>query len=105
MLSFGAYAVDNGQYTDSPIHLTAAGNAQLAGSQEIFEPGAALFRFRIVAVAHCGRIDGRGKRNRLAEFAAVDFAVFETFDEISDESFHAWSSLDEAFSRYCGGLK
>ena len=25
-------AVDNGQYTDSPIHLTAAGNAQLAAS-------------------------------------------------------------------------
>ena len=67
---------------------------------EHLEPGRGL---RVGAVA--GRIDGRGKRDRLAEFAAVHFPAFEAFDEISDESFHAWSSLDEAFSRYCGGLK
>ncbi len=34
------------------------------------------------------RIDRGGERDGLAEFAAVDGAAFELFDEIGDESFH-----------------
>jgi hypothetical protein len=33
-------------------------------------------------------VDGGGKRDGLTEFAAVDLAALETFDEVGDESFH-----------------
>jgi hypothetical protein len=34
------------------------------------------------------RIDGGSERDGLTEFATVDRAAFELFDEIGDESFH-----------------
>ena len=52
------------------------------------EPAAGL---RLGSIA--GRIDGGGKRDGLAEFAAVYFAAFEVVDQISDESFHAVTLL------------
>jgi hypothetical protein len=40
------------------------------------------------------RVDGGSERNGLAEFAAVHLAALEGLDQVSDESFHAETSLD-----------
>jgi hypothetical protein len=46
---------------------------------------ALLLRLRGIA----GRIDGRGKRHRLAEFPAAHPAAFEAFDQVGNEPFHS----------------
>ena len=33
-------------------------------------------------------IDGRGQRHGLAEFATIDLAGIQVFDQIGDEAFH-----------------